>query len=207
MKSITVDHCVWVRLIDKDKSEDKRKAAQASEQLMNYCLDNEVAIYLSTRVKNWDAVEMSDEADHERLEALILKYNAQEISAGFRLGEVTDPLTYKPSLIGSRGTGFHSKDMLTDHPSVCPKTLAFKSVFGDDPIDRHPDAMGRKLPNWIGDYDALKGHYLAGHGIFVTQDVSIPCFDLKSRQKADEKLGLLIKSPEEALIFLRQLPL
>lgn len=204
MNTITVDHCIWVRLIDKDKSEAKGKAAQASEQLMDYCLENGVTIYFSTRVWNWDAVTMSDKADHHRLEALISQYKAQQTSAGFRLGEFADPRTGKPSLIGPRGSSFGDMDMLTDHPSVCPKTLAFKSVFGEDPIDRHPDAMGSKLPNWIGDYDALKGHYLAGHGIFVTLDASVPCFDPAHRQKAYESLGLLIQSPEDALTFLRQ---
>lgn len=203
--SITVDHCVWVRLIDRDKSEANVKAAQVVEELMDYCLENCIDVYLSTRIRNWDAVAMSNVADRQRLEALILKYRACETSAGFRLGDAPDPLTERPGLTGSRGSIFGGADMLADHPSMCPKTQAFQSVFGDDPIELHPDAMGRQLPNWIGDYDALKGHFMAGHEIFVTIDKKVPCFDPMSRQKALEVLGLQINSPEEALSCLKSM--
>lgn len=205
--SITVDHCVWVTLIDKDKSESKMQAAQESEQLLDYCLKNEIDIYLSTRIRNWDAVAMSDVADHERLEALISKYQAHETSAGFRLGDAPDPLTGNSGLVGSRGSVFGSADMLVDHFSLCRKNQAFQSIFDIDPIDRHPNAMGSKLPNWIGDYDALKGHFMAGHGVFVTLDTGVPCFDSKSRQKALKLLELRINSPQEALTFLKSLNL
>lgn len=203
METITVDHCVLVKLIDKDKSERQRLMAQASAELLDYCLANEIQIFMSSRVENWDAATMTDQADHDRLAVLVTKYKIKETSAGFRLGDLPVAQTGKSSLIGPRGTIFGGIDMLVDHPSACPKTQAFISVFGEDPIDRPASNTGRKLPNWIGDYDSLKGHYIAGYGIFVTLDTNVPCFDASSRERAFVELDLLIKSPEEALYLLR----
>ncbi|QXH77460.1 hypothetical protein [Pseudomonas salmasensis] len=95
METITVDHCVLVKLIDKDKSERQRLMAQASAELLDYCLANEIQIFMSSRVENWDAATMTDQADHDRLAALVTKYKIKETSAGFRLGDLPDAQTGK----------------------------------------------------------------------------------------------------------------
>lgn len=202
MKSITVDHCVWVKLLDEHKGEARRQSAEVPKMLLDYCLQKDITIYMSTRVWNWDAVMMSSQADHERLAELVSEYRVQETPTGFRLGD--SPAG--DSIFGHRGSIFGGKDLLLDHPSECPKTQAFIKTFGPDPIEINPQNTGNKLPNWIGDYDSLKGHYLAGHDIFVTLDTNPPCFAQKTRECAAEELGLLIKSPSETLAFLKDLP-
>ncbi|GEM_PF-2233851 len=200
MTAITLDHVLLVKLIDKNKGEAKAEAARPIEELLKRCQELDSGIYLSSRIQNWDGVGMSNPRDQERLLELIALYNMRTISSGFRLGEAIPD----QSIIGSRGSFFGGCDVLTDHPTRCAHTQAFEAVFGPDPIERDQRAVGKNLPNWIGDYDALKWHYLAfkDAGLFVTQDKRFPCFDPTHRQQAAEQLGLLIVSPEQAVIAL-----
>lgn len=196
MKSITIDACVWIRLIDQYKSDRQKQKAMSSQKLIDLCRETGVTLYYSSRLWNYDVVAMSCASDHERLRELLNHYSAIEDPAGFRLGDLDDPV------IGKRGSLFGGIDTLSGADCDSGKLEAFRSVFGKDPIELHRSNTGKNLPNWIGDYDAVKNHYLNNRNIFVTIDENLPCFSSEKRKEAAEKLSLVICSPEEAIAFI-----
>ena len=196
MKAITVDHCVWVKLIDKDKNEAKSEAAKPAAALLDHCLEAGIQIYASSRIKNYDARAMTGAGDQDRLDALLEKYCVKEEPSGFRLGDANAPVL--------RGSMFGGSDVLSGPISDPDKVMAFRKLFGNDPASLPPENTGKKVHSWIADYDALLGHYCTGHDIFVTVDTKKPCFDPQSRIDAENELKILIRSPEDALALLQQ---
>ena len=179
MNSITIDTCVWVKLIDKKNEEE-------IIQLLEHCQKNEIQIYSSSRVFSCDTKKM-DAEQNSHIKKLMDEYGVILDQAEFRIG--MSPLTS----VHSKKPGEFTRSI---HKSALEKK--FIDIFGKDPTELDPRQTGKKRSNWIGDYDSLKHHYLKGRGLYVTYDTKIYMAQ-DQRVKAKNELGLIIVSPRIAL--------
>ncbi len=204
MTVATIDTCVWVHLADRDKplyasrQRNIQELPYVIECLLNSCSEKGIKLRYSSRLLNYDAALMNP-ADRQRIQSLLSTYEATELGSAFRLGGLGD------AIIGPRGSALDGSDVLSG-PRCDPALIkGFISVFGLPPNQRPASNTGKKKPNWIGDYDALRSHYLAGFDVFVTTDTKEPCFTPEKRERAKAELGLIICSPSEALTFFETL--
>jgi hypothetical protein len=167
--SITIDTCTWIEILDTKDQEDV-------SDLLDFCVLKKIPIHSSTRVFNIDTVKMNKE-QVSNLKEIFTNYNVIEDPAYLRLD--VSPL-----------------DGVDYFGGKCDKEKEFINVFGKDPVELDKSQTGKKLSNWIGDYDALKHHYINGREIFVTNDSKI-YFSEESRSKALDQLGIIILSPKD----------
>ncbi|EGQ7815785.1 TPA: hypothetical protein ACPJ1X_001660 [Vibrio alginolyticus] len=178
MNSITVDTCVWVRLIDgKDEEE--------IFQLLEHCKKNKIQIYSSSRVFSFDTTKMDNE-QKSNIRKLMDEYGVVLDQAEFRLNA---------SLLGSVHDETPREGLGSIHTSLLEDK--FIGVFGPDPKTLNPRQTGKNLSNWIGDYDSLKHHYLNHRGLYVTYDTKIYMAQ-DMRDKAQNELDLTIVDPSIA---------
>ncbi|MEZ9633000.1 hypothetical protein AB4370_07880 [Vibrio cyclitrophicus] len=179
MNSITIDTCVWVKLIDGKNEEEIL-------QLLEHCKKNEIPIYASSRVFSYDTTKMDDK-QNSNIRKLMDKYRVVLDQAKFRLGA---------SSLSSVHNETPGEGLSNVHKSSLENK--FIDVFGTDPTELNRRTTGKKLSNWIGDYDSLKHHYLNGRGLYVTYDTKIYMAQ-DMRDKAQNELGLAIVAPSIAL--------
>ncbi len=86
-----------------------------------------------------------------------------------------------------------SSDFLSDG-NVDERKTEFISVVGCHPTQKHPDQLGGRASNHIGDYDALMQHYINEIDVFLTYDIHL-YFEPNKRRIYQEKLGLKVMSP------------
>lgn len=177
--TVTIDTCVWISL----KVE---RIKPIIYQILKCCAKKAVNIYVSNRFENYDSVEM-DTITKKLIRETMKEYSVQKESAPFRLGSVNN----------SFGSRFGDRDFLVSIKET-EKEEKFVSVFGLEPMKLSTKQTGKKISNWIGDYDALKQHYLKGRDLFITLDTKIYFSDEK-RLIAKNKLNLIILDPVMAL--------
>ncbi|EGR2426330.1 hypothetical protein FXE20_08675 [Vibrio cholerae] len=179
IKSITIDTCVWINIINKRDDDD-------AILLLETCKKHRIKLYCSSRVFTSDTINMDDE-QLISLKEIIGKYNVQLDQANFRIG--MSPLG---SIFDKNETETFGSIFKTD------REVNFTKVFGEDPTTLPKRNIGKKISNWIGDYDSLKYHYLNFRDLYVTKDKKI-YMNEKMRKIASKDLNLVILSPIEAI--------
>jgi len=173
IQSITVDTGVWIELLDKKSPE---KSAIDAE-LLEECQARRVQVWASSRVLNPDSTKMR-ELQRVNLTNL-LEEHAQTAPSQFRFD--ISPFGGPDGFQGRVGE-------------------RFISVVGESPDGR--GQFGKKLHNHIGDYDALRDHFIQRRDLFVTWD-NRGFLHTDRRQAYEEQLKLRVRSPEEAIETMR----
>jgi len=183
---ITIDTSVWIDLIKKTANFDQ------IDKLLKLCNEKFIQIYISSRVINYDIVEMPDD-QKEEFEKIITNYNILIDPAPFRLS----------SEKSKRGSRFGDKDFFISL-ATSEEEKKFIKVFGNDPIRFPEKEVGNRLSNWIGDYDSLKQHFLNKRTIYVTFDTKL-YFSIQKRNEAKKELNIIITDPENAIKILKSM--
>ena len=175
--TVTLDTGLMLSLLDRTRE------ATAVEKILQWHLEGKVRAYVSNRIFDPDTCDMRDEQRKE-MRMIIEKYDIEIIGSGFRLG--FSRLDGLDKLSG----GFTTRS---------PEEMAnFSKIVGKDPTNLPKSSIGNRLPNKIGDYDALRDHYADKREVFITLDTK-DYLHITKRAIYFECLGLKIMSPSEFL--------
>ncbi len=196
--SVTVDTVVWIKYLG-----DYAEKPQIQDML-EVCRQRNIKIYTSSRAFNFDTTT-KDPKQTEQMRNVISNLGALETPAPFILADQNDPKK-TGSVLGDRndtqktGSMLGTTDFLSDL-NIDEREAEFISVVGCHPTKKNPAELGSKASNHIGDYDALRQHYINDFGVFLTYDTHL-YFTHEKRLIYKEKLGLIVMSPSE---FLKEL--
>jgi hypothetical protein len=137
--------------------------------------------FVSNRVFEPDTVRMHPE-QVDQLRRTLRDYGIRVVGAVFR--STFSTLSGKDLLSGGRRR--RSVDQMA----------RFTELVGREPVSLHPSAVGRKLPNKIGDYDSLREHYANMRDVFIPSETH-DYFHVAKRPTYERALGLCILRPAE----------
>ena len=175
MRTLTLDTCVWIKLID------GADEADAVGRLLDLHSQEAVEVVVSNRLYEHDTSKM-DLAQITQLKSIFEERQIKIQGSGFR------------NCFSLLSGG----DLLSGGPTIrTPAEMhKFNAIVGKDPIITHP--QGPKLSNKFGDYDSLKDHYAVGRDVFITYDTKHYLSE-RFRDRYRSELGLIIMSPEHFL--------
>jgi hypothetical protein len=140
-------------------------------------------MWASTRVRLHDAAGMYSE-QQKALSDLMLHLRVREASSVFRF-DVS--FMDGPDFLGPYA-GKRTADEL----------VRFERLVGCDPARLSRESVGGKMKNKIGDYDALRDHYMSGRDAFITLDTR-DYLHVSRRPEYRRELGLIVQAPTEFL--------
>lgn len=174
MLRVTLDTCLLITFLD------KKQGANLVDTILKLHLGKKIKVFVSNRIFEPDTVE--NKHRQEQFEKLLRDFQIEVEGSIFRF----DLSSYDGGDVLSGGPSLRSEEEIE----------LFTKIVGSDPTFLHKDSLGKRLSNKLGDYDALMDHYCSKRDVFITLDTK-DYLHKNKRSIYEDKLGLIIKSPEE----------
>lgn len=175
MLRVMLDTSVWLAFIDRDESAADAQALfnLRTQGVLEICASSRT-VYDTERMHEEQRLALSKLLEDESIAAPAqMRWDVSRLDAGDYLGP--------------------SNGVRTE-----AEIAKFDRLVGRDPVALPQTAVGNRLPNKIGDYDALREHFIRGLDAFLTLDAR-DILHSERRARYRTELGLVIQAPGEFL--------
>lgn len=171
--SVTIDSSVLIDWLDK-----RQPTFDFVEQIMKWHKLEYIKVFTSSRVFSPDAWRM-DKEQRAGLKQLLNDLKVTTASSTFR---------WSISILNGpdKLSGGNSQRSLEE-------TKLFLKIVGSSP--EPSSELERSFLRKLGDYDALRDHFMSGRDIFITRDTK-GYFATDKRTRYEKELGLIVQGPE-----------